>query len=56
MYVEADKIPKVEGMVMGSLLIGTITDYFRDPKHQKEFEEWKRQQASKPKILRMAKK
>ena len=49
-YIEAQQIPKSEGNMMASLLFSSISNYFADPKHQQEFEEWKRRQEEKAKF------
>lgn len=49
-YIEAQQIPKSEGNMMASLLFSSISNYFADPKHQQEFEEWKRRRAEKAKF------
>lgn len=41
-YIEKERIPKPEGNVMAAMLFSTISNYFADPQHQKEFEEWQR--------------
>lgn len=41
-YINAQQIPKYEGNMIGSLLFTTMSEYFADPQHQKEFEEWMR--------------
>ena len=43
-YIEKERISRSEGNVMAAMLLSTISDYFADPKHQQEFEEWKRRQ------------
>lgn len=48
-YINAQQIPKPEGNMIGSLLFTTISEYFADPQHQQDFEEWKRSRADKPK-------
>ena len=48
-YINAQQIPKSEGNMIGSLLFTTISEYFADPQHQQDFEEWKRSRADKPK-------
>ena len=48
-YINAQQIPKTEGNMIGSLLFTTISEYFADPQHQQDFEEWKRSRADKPK-------
>lgn len=49
-YINTQQIPKSEGNMMASLLFSSISNYFADPKHQQEFEEWKRRQAEKAKF------
>lgn len=49
-YINTQQIPKSEGNMMASLLFSSISNYFADPKHQQEFEEWKRRQAEKTKF------
>lgn len=41
-YIDKERIPKSEGNVMAATLFSTISNYFADPKHQQEFEEWQR--------------
>lgn len=48
-YINAQQIPKSEGNMIGSLLFTSISEYFADPQHQQEFEEWKKSRADKPK-------
>lgn len=48
-YINAQQIPKSEGSMIGSMLFSTISEYFADPKHQAEFEEWQKSRADKPK-------
>lgn len=38
--IDTKKIPKSEGNMLGSVLLTAITNYFADPKHQQEYEEW----------------
>lgn len=49
-YINAQQIPKSEGNMMASLLFSSISNYFADPKHQQEFEQWKKERAEKPKL------
>lgn len=48
-YINAQMIPKSEGNMIGSMILPAISEYFSDPKHQQEFEEWKRSREDKPK-------
>ena len=45
-YINKDKIPKSVGNMMGATLLSAISAYFEDPKHQQEFEEWKKERAA----------
>ena len=38
--IDTKKIPKSEGNMLGGVLLTAITNYFADPKHQQEYEEW----------------
>lgn len=51
-YIEAAQIPRTEGNVMAMMLFDTISDYFLDPLHKKEFEDWKAKK-DKPQIRRV---
>lgn len=42
-YIDVQQIPKSTGNMIGSMLFTSISEYFADPKHQEEFEEWKRE-------------
>ena len=46
-YINTQQIPKSEGNVMAALLLSTITEYFDDPKNQKEFENWQQSRYEK---------
>ena len=50
-FVEAAQIPQTDANVMAIMLYGTISEYFQDPVHKKEFEEWKARK-DKPQIRR----
>lgn len=43
--IDVNKISKSAGNMLGSILCASITNYFSDPLHQKEFEEWKRERS-----------
>lgn len=42
-YIDIKEIPTFTGYSLGQLLSDTIAEYFANPIHQKEFEEWKRE-------------
>lgn len=46
-YIDIRRIPKSDGNMLGSLLFTVISDYFTDPQHQREFEEWMRSKKKK---------
>lgn len=46
-YINKKRIPKYEINEMALMISPTIEDYFDDPKHQKEFEEWQRSRSTK---------
>lgn len=41
-YVDIKEIPTFTGYSLGQMLNDTISEYFANPVHQKEFEKWKR--------------
>lgn len=45
-YVSTAEIPIFTGISLGQMLSDTITEYFADPIHQKEFEEWRSKRAN----------
>ena len=49
-WIDVEKMPRAEGITLGCILLDSIDGYFRNPEHQKEFEEW--QQARNAKIRR----
>lgn len=49
-WIDVEKMPRAEGITLGCVLLDSIDGYFRNPEHQKEFEEW--QQARNAKIRR----
>lgn len=46
-YIDTRRIKKSDGNMLGSLLFTVISDYFADPQHQREFEEWMRSRQKK---------
>lgn len=43
-YINQAEIPAFTGLSLGRMLCDAITEYFADPQHQREFEEWKKEQ------------
>lgn len=41
-YINIQQISAIKGSILGGILLPTIKEYFEDPKHQQEFEEWKK--------------
>ena len=41
--IDVNNISKSAGNMLGDILCASITNYFSDPLHQKEFEDWKRE-------------
>lgn len=39
--INVKEIPRSTGNMIGESLFTAISEYFLDPQHQKEFEEWK---------------
>lgn len=40
-YINEQKIEKTKGYMLGDKLLSSVTDYFADETHQKEFEQWR---------------
>lgn len=51
-YVDTAQIPRSEGNMMALMLYETIAEYFQDPLHKQQFEEWKAKK-DKPQIRRV---
>ncbi len=47
------KIPEIETRILCATLVDAVERYFADPKHQQEFEEWKREQEEKKACLKL---
>lgn len=50
-YIKIKKIPKSEGNIVARNILFAATEYFEDPRHQREFEEWKKNRDSKKSII-----
>ena len=46
-YIDIKEIPTFTGYSLGQMLNDAIAEYFADPIHLKEFEEWKRERESR---------
>lgn len=44
-YIKPAEIPIFTGISLAQMLSERITEYFADPVHQKEFEEWRKKRA-----------
>ena len=42
-YIEAVNVPEIEYKIIARSALKCIQNYFDDPEHEKEFQEWKAQ-------------